>query len=108
MKKSFAVLFTAVLVVFGVATSEPALAHGRVHFGVFIGGPLFWPGPYYYPPVYVAPPLPPQPVYIERQVAPPPPPEWFFCEDSKTFYPYVKECPGGWQRVPAQSPSPPR
>lgn len=114
MKKSFVLFTSAVLVVLGVAVSGPALAHGRVHFGVFIGGSVF-PGyyapyypPVYYPPVYVTPPSPP--VYIERQAAPTPAQpqgDWFYCEDSKTYYPYVKECPGGWQRVSPQPPPPP-
>ena len=29
---------------------------------------------------------------------------WHYCPESKTFYPYVKECPAGWQRV---APTPP-
>jgi hypothetical protein len=24
---------------------------------------------------------------------------WYFCPETKTYYPYVKECAGGWQRV---------
>ncbi len=27
---------------------------------------------------------------------------WYYCAESKTYYPYVKECPGGWQRVTPQ------
>jgi len=31
---------------------------------------------------------------------------WYYCAESKTYYPYVKECPGGWQRVtPQQRPA---
>ena len=30
---------------------------------------------------------------------------WYFCRPSKTYYPYVKECPEGWlQVVPQTSP----
>jgi len=30
---------------------------------------------------------------------------WYFCPDSKNYYPYVKKCPGGWLRVvPPQTP----
>jgi hypothetical protein len=29
---------------------------------------------------------------------------WYYCADAKGYYPYVRECPGGWQRV---SPTPP-
>ncbi len=27
---------------------------------------------------------------------------WYFCPSSNGYYPYVKECPQGWQQVPAQ------
>jgi hypothetical protein len=30
---------------------------------------------------------------------------WYYCETSRGYYPYVKECPAGWQRVP---PTPPK
>ncbi len=30
---------------------------------------------------------------------------WQYCPDSKKYYPYVKECPGGWQTVPAEPPA---
>lgn len=26
---------------------------------------------------------------------------WYFCETSKEYYPYVATCPGGWKTVPA-------
>ena len=29
---------------------------------------------------------------------------WYYCEDPKGYYPYIRECPTGWQRV---SPVPP-
>ena len=99
------------------AASGPALAgggHGHVHSRVVLGfnfgypvyAPWYPPAYYYYPPapVYVSPPAPTQ--YVERgDVAPeqaPPPATWYFCRDSNAYYPYVKQCPGGWQRVPAQ------
>jgi hypothetical protein len=104
------------LLLAGVMAAGTASAHGRggarVHFGFFVGGPVWgpWyyppPYPYYYPaPVYVTPPAPP--VYVERQdVAPTSQPQdwWYYCEQSRGYYPYVKSCPGGWQRVP---PAPP-
>ena len=31
---------------------------------------------------------------------------WYYCKKSRTYYPYVKECPGGWQRVTPQPPPP--
>ena len=30
--------------------------------------------------------------------------EWYYCADSRSYYPYVRDCPGGWQRVPVQPP----
>jgi hypothetical protein len=30
---------------------------------------------------------------------------WYYCPGSKAYYPYVKECPGGWHTVPVQPPS---
>ena len=27
---------------------------------------------------------------------------WYYCSDSRAYYPYVKDCPGGWQRVSPQ------
>ena len=93
--------------------------HGRhAHFGVVIGpywGPWYYPPPsYYYPPYY--PPVVVEraspPVYIEQQAAPPaatpaPAPQtnyWYYCGAAKGYYPYVKECPGGWQKVLPQPP----
>ena len=50
-------------------------------------------------------------VYIEQSDVAAEPAEnsaqqyWYFCKGSNKYYPYVKECPGGWQKVlpqPAQ------
>jgi len=98
----------------------------RAHFGVFLGAPLFpyYTAPsYYYPPYYYSPNYYspnyyyPQavtdpayaPAYVERgtvQAAPAPAQAnwWYYCADAKGYYPYVRECPGGWVRV---SPHPP-
>jgi len=51
------------------------------------------------------------PVYVDQgaaQAAPAPAQaqaDWFYCPAAKGYYPYVNECPAGWQRVPAQPPS---
>jgi hypothetical protein len=29
---------------------------------------------------------------------------WYYCESSKTYYPYVSECKEGWRSVPATPP----
>ena len=107
----FACVFALVL---GALASGTAAAHGGVRFGIGIGVPLFppayyYPPPYYYPPAYyppavvAAPPSPP--VYVEQspqQAAPPAEQYWYYCPDSKTYYPYVKECRSQWQRVPSR------
>ena len=82
--------------------------HGRGHarFGVFIGGPFwpwYYPPPYYYPPAVVTVPSTP-PTYVEQADGYDTPGEayWYYCSQSKAYYPYVKKCPGGWQKVPVQ------
>jgi outer membrane protein OmpA-like peptidoglycan-associated protein len=65
-------------------------------------------GPYYNPYPYVTPSVPQE--YIERpEVEAPPEPSdvYYYCPESGKYYPYVRECPGGWQTVPARPPSPP-
>jgi hypothetical protein len=107
------------LVALAAMASGSAFANGHVHFGVVIGGPLYWPGPYYssyyspyyspyyYPPA-VAMPAGPQ-TYVEqgdeRPASAQAPSYWYYCAESKTYYPYVKQCPGGWQRVAPQPPA---
>jgi len=85
--------------------------HSHSSLGVFVGAPLFWnwPPPYYaYPPPVVAVPSPP-PVYIERGSDEASPGRdrgyWYYCYSPDGYYPYVRECPGGWERV---APTPPR
>ena len=31
--------------------------------------------------------------------------DWFYCADSKTYYPYVQQCAGQWQRVTPHPPA---
>jgi hypothetical protein len=112
----------AALALFAVAA--PAQADGRWHHGgshwrggVFLNFgvpyPYYWgpryyyydygpPAYYYSPPVVVAPASPP--VYVERgdDDAAAKPTWWYWCPSAKGYYPYVKECPGGWQRVAPQ------
>lgn len=91
--------------------------HGG-HFGIFIDP---WPSYSYYPyyrpyayypryyeyPAVVAAPVSP-PVYIERddneiaQSDPASPAYWYYCNKPKGYYPYVRECRSGWQKVPSQ------
>jgi len=108
MKISAAATLAAILL--GTLASAPAVARhhgGHVRFGVVIGGPIYpwwYYPPYYYPPATVVVPAAP-PTYIEQgdPDANTPPQQqqgyWYYCGESQTYYPYVKECPGGWQRV---------
>ena len=65
-----------------------------------------YPGSYYEPAPVVVVPAEPQ-VYIEQgDVVAEQEPDggqyWYYCRNAKNYYPYVKECPGGWQKVPPQ------
>jgi hypothetical protein len=92
---------------------------GGPRWGISIGLPLYWPGYYggYYPypaygypgPAYAypGPAVAPSAGYIEQgapQAAPQSQGDWYYCADSKSYYPYVRECSGGWQRVPSIPP----
>jgi len=79
--------------------------HGR-HDGRigwwWVVGPTwyFYPAPVYpYPNPYEPPPL--------ELAAPPPAQFWYYCEEYKGYYPYVRTCPGGWKQVPATPPDTP-
>jgi len=90
--------------------------HGSV--GLYFGFPAFgypygyapyYASPYYYPPYYASPVVVQQqaPVYVEQSPQPAAQPSapagyWYYCADSRAYYPYVKECPAGWQRVAPQ------
>jgi hypothetical protein len=107
-----------------VCISSLASAHDGRHWGYyhwyygfydpFLYGPLLYPPyPYnypYYPPSAVA--VNPQPpVYVQQPAAPVAPQAqtapsenfWYHCSKPEGYYPYVKECPKGWQKV---SPTP--
>ena len=64
----------------------------RVRIGIVVG--TFW-GPYWaryaYPPVVAPPPVVVQPLS---------PQYWYYCDEAKSYYPYVAQCPGGWRAVP--------
>lgn len=97
--------------------------HGRgaIGFGLFVAAPLIayslyrphYQPTYYYPPVVYSPP----PVYLEQAVpqqqfqpAPQAAPQaeqawWYYCAESQTYYPYARQCPGGWERVAPRPPA---
>jgi len=86
------------------------------HSGVFVRGGgvvvwpsafYYWPG-YYYPPAYYPPAYYP-PSYYPPGYAPAYPAEqfWYYCPAVAGYYPYVQQCPTGWQPVrPAAAPPP--
>jgi hypothetical protein len=106
-------------ILLGVAAAAMVCASGvahAAHVGVFIGGGgYYYPAPYYYPyaPAVAVPvPVPAQPQeYVEQGQSGPTPVQaapgqqsgtWYYCDDSRTYYPYVKSCSSGWRPVPAQ------
>ena len=127
MKITTRVALAAALVLTGLMASETALAHrGRVAVGVGFGFgfPGYWgyPGPYYYPPAYPyyydpyypaygypAYGYPAVPTTYVEQGAQPAPAQpqgqwWYYCNEAGAYYPYVRECAGGWQRVAPRPP----
>jgi hypothetical protein len=121
-------ILAVTMALIAMVASGPAMAQhhrgGGVRVGVHFGLPLYWPGyyaaPYYPYPAYAYPgyayPAPAYvyaqpPVYVERggghtAIAPAQPQgDWYFCAQSNSYYPYVRECAGGWQRVPSQPPA---
>jgi hypothetical protein len=83
--------------------------YGGWGYGVY-GVPFYWPGVYgygYYDPYYDGGDYdyydegPPPGVQV------PPGPQqnyWYYCDASKSYYPYVKSCANAWQPVPAAPP----
>ena len=98
-------------------------AHWRV--GVYWGAPAPYyypygapvvPAPYYYapypPPVVVTPDAPdmtyverPQPGANDQDQNEPPQGTWWYCDKTRSYYPYVKQCASGWREVPAAPPA---
>ena len=90
--------------------------HGDIGLvtGALIGAELAAPYyPYYYPyvdPVTILPPTQYDPMPV--QVAPSNPPSsnisvWYYCDSSKSYYPYIDACPEGWKVVPTTPPEMP-
>ena len=42
-----------------------------------------------------------------QDAGPAPMGSWYYCPASKSYYPYVHDCAGGWQEVPAKPPGAP-
>jgi hypothetical protein len=126
MKKLTCVFLVAVALLLTIPL--PSYAGGtKVYFGVHFGpgyypragfrhpgwwGPrLYWGGPVVVEPnYYSAPPVVIQqapPVYAQPE-QPQPESYWYYCQNPQGYYPYVKNCPGGWMKViPSPAPSNP-
>jgi hypothetical protein len=39
-------------------------------------------------------------VYVQQEQEEPQ--YWYYCQESQAYYPYVKDCPGGWMKVVPQ------
>ncbi len=106
--------------------------HGGGRVGIYLGVPFgfnygYYPYSYYGSPYYGVPnyystapayysPMQSAPIYTEQsddpqisaQVAPKNSAQategswWYYCADTKAYYPYVNQCPGGWLRVSPQ------
>lgn len=118
------------IAVSGSASADPrhggghGHGHGGSSFGFYLGLPFpndpfyypyrSYPYPYYsYPPVVTVPVPSQPPVYIEQEDVQPDVQEvpaedggyfWYHCDKPEGYYPYVKKCPGGWEKV---APTPP-
>lgn len=113
MKRTVLVVLAAVALMAGSALPSEARVHGEIFIGP-VWGPGWWGPPYYSYPYY--PPAPPvviqqQPQEYIYQRTPQSEPQqyWYYCTESKAYYPYVKRCPGGWMKVvptPAPAPKP--
>ena len=90
--------------------------YGHSNYGFYFGAPFYsypynsfpYQYPYYYPPAVVTVPVTP-PVYIQQ--SPPaaqqnPTGYWYYCTNPEGYYPYIKECPNGWQQVEPKPPAP--
>ncbi len=125
-------LLCGLMLIAGMVISGSALADrgyggrgghgGHVGVGLYFGVPYpysYYPYPYpyaypygYYPPVVVTPAQPP--VYVEQGAVPPASQQapivsdnyyWYHCDNPNGYYPYIKECPSGWQKVTPTPPS---
>jgi len=126
---SLAALFAAGALMFASTDADANGRHFRGRVGVYLGAPLvvspWWygPRPYYYgygpyPYPYYGPVVREEPsVYIEQSApeaaAPAPAPQaqvpqqqqyWYYCQDTRTYYPHVQTCASPWQRVIPHAP----
>ena len=89
----------------------PAIGLG-IGLGV-LGAASYYANPYPYYPYYPSAPVmiqPQQEIYVQPAPAPQQqtmePNYWYFCADANGYYPYVRQCPGGWMKVVPMPPAP--
>ena len=112
MKRPIRIALTVLaLLLLSAVAGQAAHFHG----GVWIG-PAWAPGwggpPYPYYPYYAPPPVivqqPAPEIYVEPAPQTQEPSYWYYCQDPKGYYPYVKQCPNGWMKVVPSPPAPQR
>jgi len=84
----------------GVVVVGPGCCWGGPWWGWGWGG--YYPPPYYYQPQVV---VQPAPIYVERNEEQQAPAEsfWYFCPDTRAYYPSVQSCKDAWVKVPPRS-----
>ncbi len=80
----------AVAGITGLAIATSALSHPEP----VVAAPVY----------YTTPPVVPQPQTVVAPPAQPSQTYWYYCDDSRSYYPHVTDCPSGWQTVPATPP----
>jgi hypothetical protein len=69
-------------------------------FSPFAGIPSGSQSPYpaypYAPPLVIQ----PEPGVSAQQAASPATTYWYYCAETNGYYPYTRQCPGGWRGVP--------
>lgn len=73
---------------------------------VFFNAPAYpYPDPYV-PSTVIVEQAPSQPVEAAPAAPPAPAPAyWYYCASAQNYYPYVTQCPVGWEQVPATPPA---
>lgn len=77
----------------------PAILGGLITYSILQPRPVYVAQPPVYVqtmPMHVPAPMPPAPIVAQNL-----PPVWYYCQSSRTYYPYAASCNEGWQVVPA-------
>lgn len=85
----------------GVVVVGPGCCWGGPWWGWGWGG--YYGAPYYYPQPQVV--VQPAPIYVERSEQESQPQEsfWYYCPNSRAYYPSVPSCSEAWIKVPPRS-----